>query len=37
VQKQPGKDAPEYTVSLNDYFREEFALTTDKTLSIKLQ
>jgi hypothetical protein len=37
VQKQPGKDAPEYTVSLSDYFREEFALTTDKTLSIKLQ
>ena len=37
VQKQPGKNAPEYTVSLNDYFREEFALATDKTLSIKLQ
>lgn len=37
VQKQPGKDAPEYTVSLNDYFREEFELITDKTLSIKLE
>lgn len=36
IQKQPGKKTPHYTVTVNQEHQEEFDLSTDKELKIKI-
>jgi hypothetical protein len=37
IQKQPGKKAPQYTLTINQEHQEQFPLNTDKELKIKLK